>query len=457
MPRFKYTAVNQQNKKISGIIRASTERDARQELNVLGFSILHMEIAPEKEEKTDESIQKLKFEALDKSGKKILGSIRSSNILLAYTRLTDEYKFTVTALYPENAQEDIIQKARNIEILSLKNQYIESKKRPEQKKEEDRSKKYEIQREKLMAEVDIIVAFTKKAIEEYASILSSDSRTAIKKNVDKLLRLKTSGNLAYIKQNAEEILTEIQKSTIFESPELRLQEHILLKIKAKIQLKELNNVLHRKPPWKENAVLNIKQWQETHINNLEKPRFIHRLLNTFFEYLLQKWDIDDTTKEIQNEIRKNKNELLEYALIWLQSDQETKIIVNPFIKELWNRRKSMKRKFNHETLVQKKYQFDTSFLKNLAYELNTFTGWLLTFYLLYYFIALYALTKNFGFEPSSRWLAFHSRTFKLLLASIFILHGSLSIKIQLFPRSTFAAIIILPLSISMILFVIYNF
>ncbi|MBI2464454.1 hypothetical protein HYV57_05860 [Candidatus Peregrinibacteria bacterium] len=457
MPRFKYTAVNQQNKKISGIIHASAETDARQELNVLGFSILHMEIAPEKEEKTDETIQKLKFEALDKSGKKILGSIRSINILQAYTRLTDEYKFTVTALYPENSTEEIIQKARNIEIISLKRQYQENKKLPEQRKEEERSKKYENQREKLMVEVDIIIAFAKKVVDEYTAILSSDARTEIKKNIDKLLRLKTSGNLAYIKQTADEILIHIQNPAIFESPELQFKEHIFLKIKAKTQLKELNRALHRKAPWREETVQKIKQWQEANINNVEKPNFIHRLINTLFDYLLQKWDINDTTKELQKEIKKIHGELFEYAQIWLKGDTESKKIVQPLIRELWNKRKNLKRNFIHETLIQKKYGFDTSFLKNLMYELNTFTGWLLTFYLLYYFVALYAVTKNFGIEPSSRWLVFHSRTFKMLLASIFILHGSLSIKIQFFPRSSFAAIIILPLSISAILFVIYNF
>src|SRR3989338_5299487 len=101
--QFKYTATNNQGKTLSGIINAGNETLARTQLNNLGFSILELKaitddvISPKPK---SEKLEKFEFEALDKNGKKIAGTIPAKDPVLAYKRLFEEYHFTIQQLHP---------------------------------------------------------------------------------------------------------------------------------------------------------------------------------------------------------------------------------------------------------------------------------------------------------------------------------------------------------------------
>ena len=135
MPQYKYLAITQDNQKMSGSFNASNEEDARKELNQLGLAILSIEevagivqppktqeapsatpppppqpvkqatVIPKREEKIDPGkiLIKFEFEALDKTGRKIIGTIPAQNKFSAFSRLTKEYQFDISYISKADA------------------------------------------------------------------------------------------------------------------------------------------------------------------------------------------------------------------------------------------------------------------------------------------------------------------------------------------------------------------
>lgn len=120
MATFYYLAVaNADNRKMTGQIDAQTIESARQELNKIGLSVLT--ISAEKpadyaknNAKPDDSgnIKAFEFEATDRNGKDVGGTIDALDLENAYNRLTDEFNFQVACVYSANATEEEKAKAK---------------------------------------------------------------------------------------------------------------------------------------------------------------------------------------------------------------------------------------------------------------------------------------------------------------------------------------------------------
>ena len=127
MPQYLYTVINKENKELNGSINAPDELAARHELNALGFSILalHIETTAAIPEQTIENIKKFDFSAIDKNGKKIVGTIQGENIFTVYKRLLIEYQFDVQSLYSSDLSTDEKDKAILKGVDELKDQLVE--------------------------------------------------------------------------------------------------------------------------------------------------------------------------------------------------------------------------------------------------------------------------------------------------------------------------------------------
>jgi len=66
---------------------------------------------------------RFEFDAFDKNGKKIVGTIVSEDPLKAYARLFDEYSLNVVSLFSAALSEQDKEQARKIGIESLRKQY----------------------------------------------------------------------------------------------------------------------------------------------------------------------------------------------------------------------------------------------------------------------------------------------------------------------------------------------
>ena len=91
--KYRYTAISEEGKKLTGEVDAPGVVTARQNLEKLGLKVERMEKVLSSMESKPESKNKFKFLAIDKDGKKIMGSVFSVDRLAAYVTLTTKYKF----------------------------------------------------------------------------------------------------------------------------------------------------------------------------------------------------------------------------------------------------------------------------------------------------------------------------------------------------------------------------
>jgi hypothetical protein len=125
---FHYTAVSASGKKkVSGEIEGQDEKEARRKLNKMGFSILTIGLeilAPN----TQGPVRNFEFEAKDKTGQRISGTVDALSREAAYDRLTHEFNFEVQSVYAVNlspAEKKLALEEGVRTILSAKDQKAE--------------------------------------------------------------------------------------------------------------------------------------------------------------------------------------------------------------------------------------------------------------------------------------------------------------------------------------------
>jgi len=241
MAQFQYTAVNSIGKKLSGVIGAASEDDARKQLNTFGISLLAIEKTGEtpmatvtQEPGTSSELPKFEFEAFDKMGRKVLGTIPASSRYKAFKRLMDEYQFEVSYVVPTGASEEDRLKAKQEGLAPLKAEYDAQsvKKGSEELAQEKLSADFEVKRQALLQKVDFILEKIKSLLAEYAADLKPESRKLIQGYLDKLLRIKSSTNLDYIEQTSEELLKKVQDQELFLTKEKMMGQRDHLKLEA---------------------------------------------------------------------------------------------------------------------------------------------------------------------------------------------------------------------------------
>src|SRR5260221_2425373 len=128
MPKYRYSVVNQENKSLSGTISAPDEQGARNELNQLGFSVIGMTEIPETEgaeAHEGPQLPTFEFAGIDKSQKRVVGTIQAEDRLNAYKRLITEYAFEVEYLVDQSLPEEQKTQEKAKGIFELQNQVDE--------------------------------------------------------------------------------------------------------------------------------------------------------------------------------------------------------------------------------------------------------------------------------------------------------------------------------------------
>jgi len=469
MAVFKYTVANKEGKKLSGSVEAENETKARSELNNLGFSILELsEIQTGKVMKEEEgkSKQKYSFEARNGQGQNVSGTIASQDEFKAYKRLNKEYKLEVSALWKSGigAQEVENSRIRGVRHLEeLMKDEDEEQQIDQEIKSQEREKKELI----VHTEVEKVLKKVSDLIVEYEKYIEPDQKKEIDKKIDKLLRIKNSNNLEYIVESTEELLGFIRK----QEAELKKKGHLDKRTKLQIRVKEMISNLHRSTKPKslsEDVVDRIQRWQQKHTRKASKVNFFTNATNNILTTIKDLFTTPEPIKVVKEQILATNHQLFEYVKMYFKEPTpEYKAKVKTAIKIIWNKRNKLKRTLK-ETKKRLKGEKKTNETKregglfsHLTGDLSEFTGWLLAFYLIYYFVAIYITTKNFGLgDPASfpKSLHFHNtQVFKYLLVVIFLVHIALSLKINFFHKSKLAGIVIFPLTLIAVVFTIVNF
>lgn len=179
-------------------------------------------------------------------------------------------------------------------------------------------------------------------------------------------------------------------------------------------------------------------------------KFIYRRLENVKEFFKTPPEI----KRLEEQISGYNSQIINFAKLYFkESSPEYKEKIKTSIKTVWAARKrakaeiirikkEIKDKKRQEELALGGESFFTSFIK----ELNALTGWLLAFYIIYYFIAIYLTTKDFGLPSIPKSITvYESHTFKYILVIIFLLHGTTALKVNFFKKSFIADLILIPI------------
>lgn len=454
MPIFSYTVANKEGKKLSGTVEAPDEQTARTELNNLGFSILDLKETQEAPQ-VDSKLTKFIFEAVDKNSKLVSGSIPAKNKENAFSKLKLEYALTVSALWKEEANEKEIAEARKKGTQALQNKLV---KEEEQKVKEDLKQQKEEQFTK--TKIEYILKEVHNILQTFDQDIDMGKKAEINKKLNKILRIKQSKNLNYILTSAEDLLKYIQEQEKKLREQGKQEKQLELHLKTKKLLDELNKTSSPKSI-SDDIITKIDNWEQSHTGKKEKTTtlFIGSVLAK-----IKSWFITPPQfAAIKEQIKVYNRQLWEFVKLYFKEPApEYKAKVKASLKTIWKARK----KAVHSLAQAKKLlkerkkteQSDERIIMSFIEELNTLTGWLLAFYLIYYIVSLYLTTKSFGLtEIPQAFFVYDSQLFKFILAIIFLLHATTSLKMNFFKKSVIASFILLPIFLFGSIAVLLNF
>ena len=451
MPNFKYTVANKSGKKLSGTVEAPDEKVAREELNNLGFSILSL-LETKQSTKIASHLTKFVFEGYDKNSKFVSGTVPAKTKEDALKRLKEQYELNINAIWQEGATKETIQEEKKAnliqkEVLSNPKPSEEKVTNEETKKEAHKINEEELKHSQFKEKIDYILNQVKKLLVNLEPLLDPDHKAEINKKMDKLLRIKHSKNYDYILVTAKELLNFLHEQEKTLKDKGLQNERLHLKMKTKKLLGELKKESNQ-TSFSESIINKIDGWHSQNKSNTSATaKFISRTLHKVKKI----FTVEPEIKAIKEQIKNYNHQIWDLTLLYFKEPTpEYKKKVKTAIKTVRKAKKKAKQNLKEvkkhikakNKLINKK---DESLASDITSELNAFTGWLLSLYIIYYFVSLYITSKDFGLDsiPKSLYI-YESHIFKYALIILFLLHTSTALKINFFKKN-FAANIILPI------------
>ncbi len=479
--KFSYTALGSDNQKLTGIMDAESLESAHEELHKMGLSVISLnettgdeQIEPsDTESQQADIIVTYYFLGQDPHGKEVNGTIDAQSSFSAYKRLITEYRFQVIDLYkhgsadPETASLKEKFSEWNVKLKEEGIDLAELRKKSDTKNElTDEGEKMA---EEIVTEIDNFIVNTKAIINEHQSQYSKPFLQEITATLDKLERIRTSNNLKHITKvcndlykliaNPDQITEELTekpegkeyksivndlKESGFISSKFNILEAHKLKSKAgkfgKVQglfskitseLKtgdsmQVRPLKRKKMKWLSKLGTGLVNENKTVINEDLSYRDV---ISAFFIYL----------KETNTILRRAKK-------------QELSHVYKQYVQQKHDKKISAKIKV--DTAVQESSAKDFS---GFFMEVDSFLGWLLFFYLTYFFLISFSLERNIGL---SRELVIKTLSSPLIInISIFLVfaHLAFKLKVRLFRRNFFGTAFLLFFSFGIYAVIIANF
>ncbi len=215
--KFSYTALSSDNQKLTGVLEASNQDAAQEELHKMGVSIISItEITDAQYDEINKKgiAQKEKtgvltytFLAIDKGGKEINGTIDARNPYSAYKRLITEYGFKINKLYVSTATDS--ERANSIKKITeyeakIKDEGfdVDVNKSAADNELLEVSEKLD---QKIIDEIDQFIINTKKVLTEHKNKFSPPFLKQIESTLGELERVRTSNNIKHITETCNEI------------------------------------------------------------------------------------------------------------------------------------------------------------------------------------------------------------------------------------------------------------
>jgi hypothetical protein len=451
--KFAYTALTGDNKKITGVLDVENEAAAQGELHKMGVAILQVkQITDEEYEKLkasqeavkdEKGIQTFSFVAADPSGKEIEGTIDAEDAYSAYKRLKEEYQFRISNLFEAGATDDI-KEASKAQIATFEAQLeqekaiLEAQGGGEKKGDDDDEEEEETEINKeLIEEIDRVIINTKKVMETHSELFSNELIKEIENTLGTLERIRTSNNVKHITEVSNELYelvsnpdkTEGEAGEAFHSLKDQIGDSALVRREFEIYQKALQATGVKKVF--ENIAKRLKDMTAPPDEESGKPAGpigkikakIHNITKGYTERK-RKLAREELIKKAQKKPKGKFGVFMEKFSAYMKT-------TNPILKKA--RKKEMIRAFHHligkETLSEKeelereaKKQVEKQqkaeqkeavkaveketretagpkAKKNLTgffVEVDSFLGWLLSFYIIYFYLVGFSLEKNIG-------------------------------------------------------------
>ncbi len=467
MPKYRYIVINQENKQLNGTIGAPDEQSARQELNELGFSVISINLLPEESVEEDPTVLTFEFAAIDKNQKKVIGTIQAQDRYMAYKRLVNEYTFEVEYVIANELPETEKVQERKKGTYDLQQQLdkeaVLNPKGDNNNRDEKELKDLAEKQEVLRAQIDFVLHKVKEMLDLYEHDMKPEVKDKIRQFVNKILRIRTSTNIEYIRKTAEELLTYLQKEELFLNEEMRLKERTHMIVEAKNMMMQLHKAKNQNTL---NFHESLRKWRKENITNNPSPSLRQKTINFFVSLFIGFNNEAPEILEVKKEIELINQQILQYLQLYFQATSpEVKIETKGSLKNLWSKRKKLKQQLKNvknglqQAEVTANHQ---THLEKIAHELLTFSGWILTFYLIYYFCSIYLISKDlsglFGdFHIPGVFYIYTSSFLKYFLTTTFLLHSFLSIKAEFFRKNELASLIMIPIFLLSITMIYLNF
>jgi len=422
--KFSYTALNDQNQKMTGLLEAENLDGAKEELHKMGLSIIIItpisedeysrKVTEEASVKQEAGISAFIFNAKDPSGKIIDGTIDAEDTYTAYKRLVTEYHFKVLELYLPGASDSDMATARSriqdyYRMLRAEGVDID---KITTKKVKELDEQGEMIDAEVVKEIDQFIINAKNVLQMHTQYYSNEFLQEIQKTLADLERVRTSNNLRHISEVSnrlyelisnpdqldEKVAPESQafrgvidamsKSVVVERKmELGIKMKNLEKIQATFN-KILQSLRIKKDSKSATAQRNskISGMSDALKGQSKKPEVgsdgkeVPTLMDVIKMYL----KFSFTSNPILKKARKK-----EYAVIytaWKSSHRKSpKSTTSPVSLKADDKQGTAK------STERRSWDF-----YELFFEADSFIGWLLFFYIVYFFLVDFSLEKGIG-------------------------------------------------------------
>ncbi|MDH3324993.1 MAG: hypothetical protein OEL89_05110 [Candidatus Peregrinibacteria bacterium] len=221
MEKFHFEALDKNGKTLSGSIFGESEGDVRAKLQKNGLAVLSI-VEFNKRVQTDSDKKIFEFLAVDIEGKDINGTIQSQDMYGAYKKLILDYKYKIKYLIPG----DISESQKNILKLNgvdpeLKKRFIQEKLKTKDTIEqgdfvtEKAVGKRQKEMDFLRKEIDKIVFEVKKLVAENEQFIDSSKKRDVIDRINLLSRLKRSNSIEHLGTLTKKLLASMKDDKLF--------------------------------------------------------------------------------------------------------------------------------------------------------------------------------------------------------------------------------------------------
>lgn len=488
---FDYIALNKGNNKVEGEVSAKDLPSARKRLHSMGLTVLAVnerkeEIKKEEKKETKKDFLSFEFKGIDKKGKEIVGTIDAKDSFSAYVRLKKEFFFDVKYMMDLAVDESEQERQKKEWVKELQKKYEAtglSEEQDEHTKEDDDLEELEksnaAKLEVLRNQVEVMLAQIKAVLEKVKEDSKNRSDLSnIKILIGELERVKMSNNMKHIKGVAERILNTAenllrdkegyqvivkQKKNLDSSNLERIRQQ---QYRSAVEAKGISSALKHASNFfnKYTKIIGFDSIEKKKDESPKKKQALKQNTEKKENILSDVDLLKKTRKEIAADLKTNFKNLIRFGKKEKADRKSAFMNILSLVKIYFKKpetkkeekdiqeQKKQTKSSSKQTLNPSKKDYHRVFV-----ELNVFLGWLLCFYLVYFYVGGLIIQKNLSFFKDFFHKTIVSEFLLLLFFSFFIFHLLINLKIKFFRQSFLGGVLLFSLGGFFILFYSINF